>query len=285
MNDLVPAEKTQWNLIKEQCENHVKSGLLPRAVNSPEKAVAIATMGLEMGLKPWQSLRGIYVVNGMPTMGSQLMLALIYHKYPQAQIIYKEMSNQRCVLHAARPGSAQLSAFSFGVEDAKLAGLFGKDNWKKHPADMLRNRCISKMARSLFPEVIMGLYTPDEIEAETQEPIRITTQPSEPPPATVVVAEPVQDIRPQVIHKLSTAEGEIPTKPAPAVSRAQLNRMFALMNQARWSVDELKSYIETKYEKMSSKDLTRQEYDDICNVLIKMSDDNSKDDLNSQLSL
>ncbi len=39
-----------------------------------------------------------------------------------------------------------------------------KDNWKAHPAAMLRSRVITEAIRTLWPQVITGLYSPDEID-------------------------------------------------------------------------------------------------------------------------
>lgn len=52
----------------------------------------------------------------------------------------------------------------YSMKDAKAAGLTDKANWKKHPAEMLRARLISKAVRMLCPEAIAGVYTPEEIE-------------------------------------------------------------------------------------------------------------------------
>jgi hypothetical protein len=61
------------------------------------------------------------------------------------------------------------------MEDAKLAGLAGKNNWKTYPRAMLMARCTGELCRILFPDIIAGLsYTPEEIASiegvEIEEP-------------------------------------------------------------------------------------------------------------------
>ena len=51
----------------------------------------------------------------------------------------------------------------FTVEDAKRAGLTGKDNWRKYPSDMLWARMISRAKRRVAPDVCMGAYVEGEI--------------------------------------------------------------------------------------------------------------------------
>lgn len=46
-------------------------------------------------------------------------------------------------------------AFTFTIADAELAGLVGKDNWKKYPADMLRSKAVKRMVRLACPDVLI----------------------------------------------------------------------------------------------------------------------------------
>lgn len=48
---LFPSE-TEWKMLKEQATMAVKSGFLPRAVDTPEKAIVIALKGRELGIPP-----------------------------------------------------------------------------------------------------------------------------------------------------------------------------------------------------------------------------------------
>jgi hypothetical protein len=55
------------------------------------------------------------------------------------------------------------------IQQAKLANLSWKDNWKHYPRAMLRARAISEGVRTTFPGVSVGIYTPEEIESQPNE--------------------------------------------------------------------------------------------------------------------
>jgi DNA-binding transcriptional regulator YhcF (GntR family) len=53
----------------------------------------------------------------------------------------------------------------FGREEAAALGLINKDNYKKQPATMFKWRALAANLRVTFPDVISGLYTPEELGA------------------------------------------------------------------------------------------------------------------------
>lgn len=61
-----------------------------------------------------------------------------------------------------RKGHPEAVKLSYTIEQAQRAALTGKDNWKKYPADMLAARCISRLAKRVYPDITQGCYVPDE---------------------------------------------------------------------------------------------------------------------------
>lgn len=168
----VLAEEAAWVVLQRQCKAFVASGYLPAHITknaTPEVAIAraltIATKGRELGIPPLQAFSSIYLVEGKPALAAELMLALIYAKCRGAQVTYltpPEKANEEATFEFVRPGGKP-QVFRFTMEDAKRAGVAGKDNWRKYPAAMLRARCVSAGARAVFPDAIMGCYTPEEL--------------------------------------------------------------------------------------------------------------------------
>lgn len=152
-----------WQQMLSQAKTLVMSGLLPNSIKTPEQAVVIMLKGREMGMPPMQAFNHINVIQGKPTLSSEAMLAQIQKVHPRAKVEYEKLDSDGCTIVATRPGHKPVR-ISFTMEDAKKAGLAGKDNWHKFPRAMLRSRCISEMARSVFPDALMGAsYTPEEL--------------------------------------------------------------------------------------------------------------------------
>ena len=77
---------------------------------------------------------------------------------------------------------------TFTIEDAQRAGIVS-DMYRKHPKRMLSARCKAFLARDVYPELLMGLYDPDEL---TEAPAR-TQQFTATPVPDPQPAEPVED--------------------------------------------------------------------------------------------
>ena len=60
----------------------------------------------------------------------------------------------------------KIGEYSFEEEDARTAGLLGKENWRKYPKNMYFARAISGAARTFCPDVFVGsVYTEDELDS------------------------------------------------------------------------------------------------------------------------
>lgn len=182
-------EAEQWRAMREQAKALVSSGFLPKAVNTPEKAIAVALAGRELGLPMMQALRSIHIIDGKPVMAADMMAALVHRRIPGARLRVVESTNEVCTVEAARPGE-EATRYSFTLEDAKLAGLLTKDNWRKYPRAMLRARAIAEAARATFPDAMMGVYDPDELGAVTSPDGEIVDTYKPPPIPTLPDDEP-----------------------------------------------------------------------------------------------
>jgi hypothetical protein len=93
--------------------------------------------------------------------------------------------------------------YTFTIEDAKRAGLLSKDSWQKYTKELLVARAISGCARKVFPDVVGGLYTVEELGGEEVPELPIELVPEA--EGTEETIEVIGSAKP-VEEKVSSAE-------------------------------------------------------------------------------
>lgn len=128
----------------------------------PEAVLACILYGSELGIGPMQSLNSIHVIEGRTAMSPELMRAMVARHGHRIDVI--ENSTTACEVKGIRADTGSTATVRWTMEDAKLAGLAGKNNWKTYPRAMLLARATSELCRIVFPDIIAGLsYTPEEV--------------------------------------------------------------------------------------------------------------------------
>lgn len=160
-----------------------QSGMF-KDLRSVQQAMVKLLAGAEMGYGPFQSLRAYHVIEGKPVETSGEISARIkrsprhdYRHYwidvarePWDPVKQSVSTLFGCVivvrLKKAKKWEEQ-EPVVFTLEDAKLAGLAGKTNWKSYPRAMLFARTITEAARAHCADLFGGpIYTPEELGAE-----------------------------------------------------------------------------------------------------------------------
>lgn len=179
------------------------SGLMPAEVRTADAALYIMASGIELGLQPMIALRTLRLVKGRISIAAETMLALAISR--GITVEWSQADNDGAILTLTRPnGKPYTSAFT--IADARKAGL-GGDNWSKYPAAMLRARAISAGVRAYCPDVVTGLYTPEEVEAFDDAPR--TVQIEARPAAMQIEARPVDaEPTPQQLKALEAVRAE-----------------------------------------------------------------------------
>jgi hypothetical protein len=203
-----PVERSQWDVMREQAEVLVRTGFLPREIQTAERALAVILKGRELRIPPMHALASIAIVSGKPVCSAELMLALAYRDHGDDAVRFEESTPERCVVSYKRRSWTERQSYAFTIEDAARAGLT-EGNWRKYPQAMLRARCMSAVARLAFPDSIAGMYTPEELGA----PVSVDEDGQaglgalpEPPPPPAPAPAPVE-------HARATPP---PPQPAPA---------------------------------------------------------------------
>ena len=137
--------------------------------NNPAAITAALLYGDEVGLGPMQSLAKIAVINGRPTLAAEAQRALILQAGHDLWI--EEATVTRCTVCGRRRGSDQVSRVTWTLDDAKRAGIGGKQPWRAYPRQMLLARASAELARAVFADAIGGMAATEELaEGDEAEP-------------------------------------------------------------------------------------------------------------------
>jgi hypothetical protein len=128
---------------------------------SKEEAMAIMLLCQAEGLHPAIAMRDYHVIQGRPTLKADAILA----RFQQAggKVEWETLSDEAVsgTFSHAQGGRATIT---WTFADAQKIGLTGKENWKKYPRAMLRARVVSEGVRTVYPGVVVGVYTPEEVQ-------------------------------------------------------------------------------------------------------------------------
>lgn len=167
-----------------------KSQMVPKQYQGkPEDIMVAVQWGQEIGLAPMQALQNISVINGKPSVYGDAAMALVQAS-PVCEGVDESIEgegtpNPVAVCIARRKGRNPVIV-RFSVEDAKRAGLWGKQGpWQAYPKRMLQMRARGFALRDAFPDVLKGLITTEEAQDDPDEakprPIKdVTPMPANP---------------------------------------------------------------------------------------------------------
>jgi hypothetical protein len=217
------------------------SALLPEKLrNKPADILFQIMTGREMGITVTQALRGIHIIEGKPSLSSDLMLALCLRRKDVCEYFRAvEVTDQRATFEAKRVGNPPRQT-TFTIEDAKLAGLAGKDVWKKYPKNMLSKRAIANLAREVFPDLTFGMVEESEVEE-----LRGGVPSSAPLPATEAPAV----IDAEVLDEVEALRAEIRA----AESLAALDEIRARLMKATAIRDRLRADYNARRDALTPK--------------------------------
>lgn len=165
MNNEIQVANTDYEMMWKISQRVATTPFVPTALRGKNEAVlACILYGAELGLGPMQSLNSIHVIEGRTAMSPELMRAMVARHGHRIDVL--QNTNTVCEVKGVRADTGSTATVCWTIEDAKMAGLAGKNNWKTYPRAMLLARATSELCRIVFPDVIAGLsYTPEEISS------------------------------------------------------------------------------------------------------------------------
>lgn len=161
------------------------SSIVPKAYQGkPQDILVCVQWGFELGLAPMQALQNIAVINGKPSVYGDAAMALVQAS-PVCEDVEEFFENEGtpnpiAVCIAKRKGRKPVTV-RFSVEDAKRAGLWGKQGpWSAYPKRMMQMRARGFALRDAFPDVLKGMITAEEAQDYPDEAKPVQAKPANP---------------------------------------------------------------------------------------------------------
>ena len=130
----------------------VKSQLF--GMKTVEQATALMLIAQAEGYHPALAARDYRIIQGRPTLKAETMMARFQQQ--GGKVEWKTLTDKEVTATFSHPSGGS-ATITWTFEQAKQAGLTGKDNWKNYPRAMLRARVVSEGIRTVFPGVVLGV--------------------------------------------------------------------------------------------------------------------------------
>lgn len=188
------------------------SGYFQDAKDEAQAIVKIIA-GKELGIGAMASMTGFHIVKGKPVLSANLIASIIKNKYSPYNYRVLELTDTACEIEFFERNES-IGKSRFTIEEAKTAGLTGKDVWKNFPKNMLFARAISNGAKWYCPDVFNGatVYVPEELGAEVDgdgEIIRVPVNDTPNPPER---REPVQVLTAEEAETVAARDSSLRTE-------------------------------------------------------------------------
>lgn len=134
------------------------SGLF--GLKTPEQALSLMAIAQAEGRPAASAAMDYHIISGKPALKAEAMLSRFLAAGGKVEWhTYTDVKAEATFSHP-QGGSIKLD---WTLDRATTAGITGNAQWKKYSRAMLRARVISEGIRTVYPGVLNGFYTPEEI--------------------------------------------------------------------------------------------------------------------------
>jgi len=160
-------QPTGQNSLRTFAADVASSRMFPQ-IATAEQAIVVIAWGQNLGVPAMIALTQAYVVHGRVGWGAQFIAGLIKNNPSCEKFYVSETDDKHATVVYKRQGEPE-GRYTFTFDMAERRGLTrptrtGEPSmWSKIPATMCRWAAMRECARMVWPDVVTGVYTPDEI--------------------------------------------------------------------------------------------------------------------------
>ena len=154
MSNIIPFQDLQG-----MAQAIAKSGLF--GMKTSDQALALMLVAQAEGQHPATVTQDYDIIQGRAARKTHSVLA----RFQQmgGTVEWHELSDAIADATFSHKAGGKLR-MTWTFEQAKKAGLTGKDNWKNYPRAMLRARCIAEGIRAVYPAALGGMMVSEEAQ-------------------------------------------------------------------------------------------------------------------------
>jgi hypothetical protein len=239
-SDNLPSAAMSFETMQALAESVAKSGLF--GCKTPDAALTLMMLAQAENMHPIQAMRMYHIIEGKPSMRADAMQA----KFQQAGGKIKWLQRTDEVVEAEfshptiHPDPLRVRWDNAKVQQAGLGG-----NHRKYPVAMKSARVVSEGVRAVMPQVVLGLYTPEEVEdfnppTEPREPRQQKTAVKRVDSKPVETAAEPEQITEQQVKEAAFGRGITPAEFekgfAEMLKGMNVDTIHALPNAARQKI-------------------------------------------------
>lgn len=170
-------EFAKYEIAKRVAHTLAASALVPEAYRGrPADCFVAIQMGAEVGMGAFQAIQSIGVIDGKPCLYGDGLIGVCRASSVCSYIrewIDDETKTAWC--ETLRKGDPSPIKRSFSWDEAEMAGLTTRSNYRKYPKRMLQMRARAFCLRDAYPDVLKGLRVFEEVMDYNDEPAPITS--------------------------------------------------------------------------------------------------------------
>lgn len=160
------------------------TGFLPREIQSAGGAMFVMEQAMRWNMSPFAVATEVSFVSGKPMFSGKIVAAAVQSSgILSGRLRYDydgEGDNRAVTVSGTLRGEDEVRTVRVRLGDAKTNNA----HWKGQPDQMLSYHGARVWARRHAPEVMLGVYSPEEMQEAPQEPRHVQAEPVHVPPAT-----------------------------------------------------------------------------------------------------
>ncbi len=133
-------------------------------IKSPAQALTLMMLAQAEGRHPMTVIQDYHIIQNRPALKADAILARFQKSGGRVEWLQLTETVAEGKFTHPEGGSATIL---WSLAMAQKAGLTKNPTWSSYPRPMLRSRTIAEGVRTVYPAVLCGMYTPEEMEDVT----------------------------------------------------------------------------------------------------------------------